>query len=172
MVPNPGIVSALKFEKGRFIFSRVLQITIKARVESKPPDTPRVIGVLPMFSSRFANPATWIWKISSQRSFSSIELAGTKGCGIISLSNLEDGTDRSIIPALSSWNPILRKLLLLSWELSAQVPVLLRLFMTRCRSTSAIRWLSSRLNRVFSAISWPFSAIMQCPPKTKSVLDS
>ena len=48
--------------------SRVLQATSRASVESRPPETPMATGGLPMCSSRLARPATWVWKISSQRS--------------------------------------------------------------------------------------------------------
>ena len=59
--------------------SNVLQATSSASVESSPPETPMATAGLPMCSSRRARPATWVLKISSQRSRNCSWPRGTNG---------------------------------------------------------------------------------------------
>ena len=103
VVPKPGSVSAWILSCGTPSRSNVFATTSRASVESSPPDTPMATAGLPMWSSRFASPATCVAKISSHRSVSVVGSDGTNGCG---------STRRSSLPTISarsSWNATRRK---------------------------------------------------------------
>ncbi len=110
---------------------------------------------------RLMSPCACIWTISSQRCVLSSVREGTKGMGL---------KLRSILVSLGSWLSVMRLVgmrfaspKLDSFSLSQ---------LRRSKSTSAVIRLDSRLKRSFWARVEPYSLMMQCPPKTVSVLDS
>ena len=79
VVPNPGIVMPTIPFRGSPSLSKVFTQTNNARVESNPPEMPSTTVWHPVCTRRLAKPATWIEKISSQRSPNNLSPEGTKG---------------------------------------------------------------------------------------------
>ena len=91
VVPKPGIVTPIIFERSMPNLSHVFAQTSKARVESNPPLMPNTIVFNPVWCKRVANPDICILNISSQ--FSSIlSYEGTNGAG----ENLRDNSASTI----------------------------------------------------------------------------
>ena len=79
VVPKQGIVTAVMPLRSSLRRSKACTVTIKASVESSPPDKPITAFLMPVCFSLVAKPTDCIASISWQRCEMSALLLGTKG---------------------------------------------------------------------------------------------
>ena len=161
VVPKQGMVTAMTSRRGRPSRSVVRTMHSSARQESNPPEMPTTSFFARAACIRVASPSACMVRISSQRRLRSALSSGTKGCGSIRrVSTVSTGSSEKYV---SLHSPAVRL---------PKVFMRRRSNASRCTSISVISNAPPDANGARSARTLPFSAIMECPEKTVSVVDS
>ena len=181
MVPKHGMVMQCILVRGNLSASKALTVTSRARVESRPPESPTTACWLPVCSRRFLSPMAWMERISSQRRLRCLSSPGTKGAGSMKRRiSLPDSFwpaacgvwAFALLPpaGYSSKSTIIYPPSFLASSAAGNVVMRLRSLSRRSMSRSA--QMLSLVKRLDSTRQVPFSAMIFWPPNTRSWVDS
>jgi len=186
VVPKQGMVTARIPFVSMPHFLKARNVTRSASVESRQPLKPMTALFAWICRSRFARPSDWSSMTALHRSARSFESSGTNGCGCTVLRSVPEVSVKFSAAAKPVWIFSESKSMyivriselcalccvvaLKEAQQSANVPVCILSCARRSRSISAYKM--SSVNRLDSARTAPFSAMILCPAKTMSVVDS